>query len=493
MFLICKNHEYQFEMENILRIFFPMEKIVACEELPADADGVFLTQLDEQSDGTRLFAKVILAERKTQSERFVPVGADDSWNREWMLASALCECLTTLTGYRPPWGLLTGVRPSKLMRSFIDRHGKEKAVEIFERFLEVSPQKTALALQVAEAEDKIVALSNERSVSQYASVPFCPSRCSYCSFVSHSVKQAAKLIPDYTKLLCREIEANARIAHQLHLRTESIYIGGGTPTSLTADQLRAITSTVRSCIDLFEVREYTVEAGRPDTIDVEKLTVLHDAGVTRISVNPQTFSDDVLQNIGRNHTVQDFYEAFRVARKVGFDNINIDLIAGLPGDTPDGFADSLRQAIALGAENITVHTLALKRSSTLVTDHEWHKAAQETVQMLDSASELLTAAGYTPYYMYRQSKCIGNLENVGWCKPGYECIYNVYMMEEVHTVLAAGGGAVTKLRDPHSTRIERIFNFKYPYEYVSRFDELLARKARIASFYEESDISSDAR
>ena len=489
MFLICKNHEYKFEMENILRIFFPMEKIAEAEELPADADGVFFTQLEEQENGTRLFAKVILPAHETQAQRFVPTDADDSWNREWMLASALCECLTTLTGYRPPWGLLTGVRPSKLMRSFIEEHGKEKAVDIFERFLEVSPEKTALALQVAEAEDQAIALSKEHSVSQYASVPFCPSRCSYCSFVSHSVKQAARLIPDYTKLLCREIEENAHIAEQLHLCNESIYIGGGTPTSLTADQLRAITDTVRNVFDLSKIREYTVEAGRPDTIDEEKLQVLFDAGVTRISVNPQTFSDEVLCNIGRKHTVADFYEAFRTARRVGFTNINIDLIAGLPGDTPDGFADSLRQAIALDAENITVHTLALKRSSTLVTEHAWNKAARETVQMLDTASTLLTCAGYKPYYMYRQSKCIGNLENVGWCKPGYECLYNIYMMEEVHTVLAAGGGAVTKLRDPHSTRIERIFNFKYPYEYVSRFDELLARKARIASFYDELNIN----
>ena len=269
----------------------------------------------------------------------------------------------------------------------------------------------------------------------------------------------------------------------------SFYIGGGTPTSFTADQLKMITDAVRESIDLSKVQEYTVEAGRPDTITREKLQVLFDAGVTRISVNPQTFNDEVLSNIGRKHTVADFYEAFRTAREIGFDNINMDLIAGLPGDTAESFADSLRQAIALDPENLTVHTLALKRSSELVTEKEWHKAALETVQMLDTASELLTKAGYKPYYMYRQSKCIGNLENVGWCKPGRECIYNVFMMEEIHTVLAAGGGAVTKLKDPYSTKIERIFNFKYPYEYVSRFDELLARKSRVASFYEETGIN----
>lgn len=488
MYLICRNHDFLFEMENILRIFFPMEKIMQTDEELSDTDGVFQTTLETVENGAKLFAKATINGKTVQAERFATAQQVPTDDCEWLMASALCDCLTQLTGYKPPWGLMTGVRPSKLMRSYIEQYGKQKAIDRFVGFLEVSPAKAALAASVAEAEDAVVALSDERSVSQYASIPFCPTRCSYCSFVSHSVKQAAKLIPDYTKLLCREIAENARIADELGLHTESFYIGGGTPTSFSADELRQITDAVRNSLDLSKVREYTVEAGRPDTITKEKLQVLYDAGVNRISVNPQTFSNQVLANIGRKHSVEDIYTAFNLAREVGFDNINMDLIAGLPGDSPEGFADSLRQAISLNPENITVHTLALKRSSALVTEHEWHKAAQETVQMLDYASEMLTSAGYRPYYMYRQSKCIGNLENVGWCKPGKECIYNVYMMEEIHTVLAAGGGAVTKLKDPFSTRLERIFNFKYPYEYVSRFDELLQRKSRIASFYSELGI-----
>lgn len=488
MYLICRNHDFLFEMENILRIFFPMEKIEQTEADLPDTDGVFSTVLEQAENGANLFASAQLYGKTVHAQRFAAAEQVATADCEWLMASALCECLTELTGYKPPWGLMTGVRPSKLMRSYIEQYGKEKALDRFVNFLEVSPEKAALAVMVAEAEDSVVALSDENSVSQYASVPFCPSRCSYCSFVSHSVRQAARLIPDYTRLLCREIAENARIADELGLHTLSFYIGGGTPTSLTADQLKDITDAVSRSIDLSKVREYTVEAGRPDTITREKLQVLFDAGVTRISVNPQTFNDAVLSNIGRKHTVADFYTAFNTAREIGFDNINMDLIAGLPGDTPESFAESLRQAIALDPENITVHTLALKRSSELVTANEWHKAARDTVQMLDFASRMLTQAGYKPYYMYRQSKCIGNLENVGWCKPGKECIYNVYMMEEVHTVLASGGGAVTKLKDPCSAKIERIFNFKYPYEYVSRFDELLNRKARIASFYSEVRI-----
>ncbi len=490
MQLICLNHRFGFEMENILRIFFPMEKIaVSDEDLPV-TDEVFRTCLAETPDGALLTADACLFGKNAHEQRVALKTADTfADDCELLLACALCACLTTLTGYKPPWGLLTGVRPSKLMRRLIETTGEEAAVARFTDDLEVSTDKTALAKSVAKAEDAVVALSDARSCSQYVSIPFCPTRCSYCSFVSHSVQQAAKLIPQYTQLLCKEIEANARYAKELGLHTQTVYIGGGTPTSLTAEQLRLITDAIGNNIDVASLREYTVEAGRPDTIDEEKLQVLHDAGVTRVSVNPQTFSQKILENIGRKHSSDDIYKAFYQSRAVGFDCINMDLIAGLPGDSPEGFVDSLGRAIELAPENITVHTLALKRSSTLVTGNTWNRAAQDTSKMLESAFQMLTQAGYLPYYMYRQSKSVGNLENVGWCKPGTEGLYNVYMMEEIHTVLASGGGAVTKLKDPHSTLIERIFNFKYPYEYVNRFEELLQRKERITSFYAALDIS----
>lgn len=488
MQLICLNHRFGFEMENIIRIYFPMEKLaVSTEDLPLQ-DGVFYTCLAENGQGATLTARVQLDGKTETQQRFALHGSGFEDDCELLLAAALCACLTALTGYKPPWGLLTGVRPSKLMRRLLEDGGEQAAFHRFEEELEVSKEKTALAYAVAKAEDAVVALSDEKSCSQYVSIPFCPTRCSYCSFVSHSVQSAAKLIPQYTELLCEEIAANARYAKDLGLRTETFYIGGGTPTSLTAEQLRSITDAVSRSLDVGALREYTVEAGRPDTIDEEKLQVLAAAGVTRISVNPQTFSSKILENIGRKHSADDIYKAFYKSRAVGFKCINMDLIAGLPGDTPDGFADSLQQAIGLAPENITVHTLALKRSSSLVTGNTWQQAARETTKMLETAFKRLTQAGYMPYYMYRQSKSVGNLENVGWCKPGTECLYNVYMMEEIHTVLAAGGGAVTKLKDPYSTRIERIFNFKYPYEYVSRFEELLQRKERLQSFYDETGI-----
>ena len=292
-------------------------------------------------------------------------------------------------------------------------------------------------------------------------------------------------MPDYVKLLCKEIEETGKIAKLLSLNLESVYIGGGTPTALTADFLKDVTDAIGKNFNIGENCEYTIEAGRPDSVTDEKLEVIKKSGAKRISINPQTFSDSVLEAIGRKHTSAMTEKAMLMAREHGFENINMDLIAGLPTDTFESFQRTLSKTLSFEPENITVHTLALKRSSALVTEEKEKGSAAEAQRMLSFAFETLTKNGYEPYYMYRQSKCLGNLENVGWAKKGYECRYNVYMMEECHTVLACGAGAVTKLRSPVSGVIERIFNFKYPYEYISRFDELLERKNRIFGFYEE--------
>ena len=231
-------------------------------------------------------------------------------------------------------------------------------------------------------------------------------------------------------------------------------------------------------------REYTIEAGRADTVTPEKLDVIKKYGVTRISINPQTFNDDVLVSIGRRHTVADVLDVYKTAREKGFDNINMDLIAGLTDDSYESFCSSVDKAISLNPENITLHTLALKRSSTIVTGGIDVESGETANKMLVYAQKQFCENGYIPYYMYRQSRSLGNLENVGWCKPGYECLYNVFMMEECHTVLAVGAGAVIKLKEPFGRNIERVFNYKYPYEYISRFDELIERKTKIKEFYE---------
>lgn len=285
----------------------------------------------------------------------------------------------------------------------------------------------------------------------------------------------------YVDALCREVEAIQCEAQKNDLNIKTIYIGGGTPTALSADQLRQLMGTVRRCFDLSALEEYTVEAGRPDCTDREKLEVLKEYGATRISINPQTFSDEVLSRIGRRHTAQDILDCFKTAREVGHNNINMDLIAGLPGDTVEGFEKSLNTAISLSPENITVHTLTLKRASNLVIKNAEDDYG-DVAAMLDKCAALADA-GYRPYYLYRQKNTLQNLENTGWCKPGFEGLYNIYIMEEVHSILSAGAGGSTKLCQPGGTRIERIFNYKYPAEYISGFDTILKRKEGIGEFY----------
>lgn len=480
MILYVNNHIYHYELENICRVFLPFTDLTVTEEY-SDFSGDVISVTERREENITLAVSVTLYGKRGEKQKILPA---DSSVHDLEIASArmLYDILSDILGYTPQWGILTGVRPSKLMRSLIAEKGDEKAKEFFRDTLLVSPTKTELAYSVARREDRIASLSRDDSFSLYVSIPFCPSRCSYCSFVSHSVEQAKKLIPAYVEKLCEELKLTAEIADKNGLKLSTVYFGGGTPTSFSAEQLRAITGTVNEYFDTDRCLEYTVEAGRPDTVTDEKLTVLKNAGVGRVSINPQTFSDSVLQEIGRRHDSAQTLAAYELAAKYGFD-INMDLIAGLPSDTVPGFRSSVDTAVSLHPANITVHTLALKRASTLVSGIGIYKATGDTVSMLDYADKVLFENGYNPYYMYRQSRSIGNLENVGFALDGMECLYNVYMMEEIHTVLAVGGGAVTKLRDPYSTNIERIFNFKYPYEYISRFGELRARKDGITEFY----------
>ena len=277
----------------------------------------------------------------------------------------------------------------------------------------------------------------------------------------------------------------AEIAKKLNLKLETVYMGGGTPTTLTAQQLDIVLSTVNKYFDVSAVREFTVEAGRPDTITEDKLIAIKNNGATRISINPQTLNDEVLKSIGRNHTAKQTFDAYELARKVGFDNINTDLIAGLPQDTFESFCDTLGKIISLDPESVTVHSLSMKRASTLTKKGEFPEidAGKTASLMVEHAKEELAKNGLLPYYMYRQSKTVGNLENVGYSKNGYEGLYNVYIMDETHSILACGASAVTKLKAPNGEDIKRIFNYKYPYEYISVFDEQLSRKSAIEEFY----------
>ncbi len=489
MNLIIQNHPFQYEIEKLVRVFYPHTKICVLSESDEETDQI-VTSMEALDTGARLKVEASLCGKRLQKEQIVSYDgvldnetAEDYLERKLVLL--LFHVLRELTGYTPPWGILTGVRPAKLMSRLVRDWNEERAAAYFQNELLVQPEKTALAQSVARAEAPVLADSRPESFSLYISIPFCPTRCSYCSFVSHSNEGAKKLIPRYMDHLLREIAATGDLAKQLGLRLESIYIGGGTPTALNAEDLTRITGCIRERFDFSTLREYTIEAGRPDSVTPEKLLAIQNGGATRISINPQTFNDDVLREIGRRHTAKQTKDALVLARSLGFDNINMDLIAGLPTDTVESFQNTLETTLSFLPENVTVHTLALKRAATLVTEQLPVGDAAQTEQMLALAFDALSSAGYAPYYMYRQSNCIGNLENVGWAKQGRECLYNVYMMEECHTVLACGAGAVTKLCVPNSTNVERIFNFKYPYEYIDRFDELMERKKRVEEFYAE--------
>lgn len=474
MVLVNKGHSFNYETENLCRVFFPLEKIEVTDEDRESSRKIITEKVND---------KISVEISFENEDKFLEKICNESDDFELEIATLLFKGLTEITEYIPRWGLLTGVRPSKLMLKLCEEMGEEKAYEYFTQKLLVSDEKTSLAMSVAKCEEKIISRSERNSFSLYISIPFCPTRCNYCSFVSHSIEKTKKLMAPYVENLCEEIKLTGEIAKNLGLKLETVYFGGGTPTTLSAEQLEKLLVAVEENFDLSTCFEYTVEAGRPDTVTREKLDVLKRKGVTRISINPQTFNDKVLENIGRKHTAEDTISAFRMAREAGFDNINMDLIAGLSGDTLESFSHTLDVINELSPENVTVHTLALKRSSNLAGDTTGLSGGRLANDMINLSHEKL--ASYIPYYMYRQSKSLGNLENVGWCKNGYECAYNIFMMEECHTILACGAGAVTKLKDPDSNVIERIFNFKYPYEYNDRLPELIERKNRIYGFYSE--------
>lgn len=477
MNLYVKNHNFHFELENLTRLFFPNEKITVIRDFSEPQPPCIYTEVSD-----KITISVNIGSFN-KSETAVKRLTDD--DNELVSAQLLYKLLCDFTGLTQPWGILTGVRPVKLLRRLAEESNEEQAVKKFEKDFFVSNEKIALSRETEHNERKILELSKPESFSLYVGIPFCPSRCSYCSFVMASIERAEKLIEPYTKLLCEEIKQTAEIANKLGLRLETVYFGGGTPTTLSAEQLDTVLGTVNKSFDMSTCREFTVEAGRPDTIDIAKLFALKENKIDRISINPQTVNDEVLKTIGRKHTAQQFFDVFELARKCGFDNINTDLIAGLPTDTPESFKNSLDSIVRLNAECITVHTLCMKRASRLTTEGVTLdlQQARDAREMLAYTQNILGQNEYIPYYMYRQSRMVGNLENVGWSKRGFESLYNVYVMDETHTILACGSGGVTKLKRNNPDYLERIFNFKYPYEYIDRFDELIQRKSGIMQFY----------
>lgn len=471
MTLLFIDHTFQYEIERLFRAFFPPIKIQLSNDITLAEGDYCLTQRIREDNAVRLLVRLCAEGRALEQSE--TVGADTpEKEQERVMSVLLYRVLSEFTGAGLPWGILTGVRPIRLLAGYSDEYALNKLL--------VSPEKLALARKIDKIQTHALAAVPKNSYSLYISIPFCPSRCSYCSFVSHSTDKAMARIDEYVDRLTQELNQTAKIAEEYGLRLDTIYIGGGTPTTLSAEQLKRLFSALEP-FDRSFLREFTVEAGRPDTISRDKLNIIKQAGAQRISVNPQTMNDSVLEAVGRKHTSEDTVRAYQLAREVGFDIINMDLIAGLPTDTEEGFCRSLDRVIELAPENITVHSLSLKRAAKLF--RETDRRTCGVAGMIEYTHKTLAENGYIPYYLYRQKNTADNQENTGYSKAGAESLYNMFIMEEVQTILACGAGASTKLVDTKNGRIKRVMNFKYPYEYLDRFDEIEQLKREVIEFF----------
>ena len=433
---------------------------------------VFLTE-----DEFEIISIESLPKQELLGEGSYVLGAYDNADRD-AIKRELYKLLSNLTGMKPDWGTLTGVRPLKPALEILNKYGSIETMkyELYCRYL-LAESKQDLLAEIAEYQKSYVKDDGPEHISIYTGIPFCPTRCEYCSFASNVAGPDA--IERYLNDLFREIEYTGDLYSKDSKDIESIYIGGGTPTTLSASQLTALLNKISETFNINPSEiEFTVEAGRPDTISEKKLSALRNIGVRRISINPQSMKDYTMRIIGRDHTADDIRRAFAEAKSVGFDVINADLIAGLPEETPDDFKNSLDEIIDLGAENITVHTLSVKRGSRLHEhDPEYYRRDIERVAaMLDYSREKLRECGYHPYYIYRQKHQMGAFENVGYCLEGKHSIYNIRIMEDRQSIIALGAGGVGKIYYPDEDRIERVANVSNYEIYSERFSEMLERK-----------------
>ena len=465
----------RYYVQTLCMVFFPGSTFGENEKGGEDIPEVNVNVYPDGEDSVTAYVSIKLNDLICEATETVSLSQEIAIATHSAIAvgRAIFAAGKELLGHTPPWGILTGIRPAKVAGTLMQGNGINKTKRIMRDEYFLNPQKAALAVSVAGTEKKLLKKIPKNTCSIYISIPFCPSRCAYCSFVSYTTKRLLSLIDEYLDALITELNEAFVTAKKLGLQVLTVYIGGGTPTTLSAEQLKRIFEKIKEHIDPFSLMEFTLEAGRPDTITEEKLRVAKKYGVTRVSVNPQTLNDDILREIGRKHTVDDFYKAYAIAKNSGIKDINVDLISGLPNDDFKNFSETVDKIIELTPTNITVHTFCVKKAADTA------KNASEiyTLNATDATkgiaySQLKTKfAGYKPYYMYKQKNAVNNLENVGFSIEGHEGFYNIFMMEEIHSIFAVGAGAVTKLvdfRDANSggTKISRIFNPKYPYEYL---------------------------
>lgn len=456
-------------VQTLCAMFFHGEKFPKDTE---DTDRILRVVTTDKEDGIECFAEFNVNGKVSKGFSFAPFNKEDKYERtsKTAVGKAVYEAGVALTGKHIDWGILTGIRPSKVAMDLINSYGEEEAKKILVDKYLLRENKASLAVEVAKNEIEILKLNAENTCSVYISIPFCPSRCTYCSFISYATPKLFNLIPAYVERLVLDIENVFNEIRKKGQKIISIYIGGGTPTVLNAMQLETILNKISSLISVNELYEFTLEGGRPDTITEEKLEIAKRYGVNRISVNPQTLNDEVLVAIGRKHTASEFLSAFDLVKKSNIQYVNTDLIAGLEKDSFGSFKETIDKIIELSPDNVTVHSFCVKKSAQILKDNEsiYSLQDEDAARSVEYAYKALTDNGYAPYYMYRQKNTVSDLENVGYAKPGAFGIYNALMMSDLHTVYGIGAGASTKIitNNKGVFEINRIFSKKYPYEYL---------------------------
>ena len=468
MNLTLSGHDDRYAVEQLLLSLFP-------ENTPLEA----VSSLHRGEVWITARASITLDGKTVHAVRRLKTADETVRLRRRALQQSVYLAAVQLLPTQPAWGALAGVRPTKITTKHLLEGGTpQSADKLLKDVYFVTPERRKLAVQCSQSTVKAARLLEPQDISLYVGIPFCPTRCTYCSFVSRTVGKKTELLEPYLNALLKEIEVTGALLAKSGRRVRTIYIGGGTPSTLSTQQLGRLMDAIAAAFDLSNCLEFTVEGGRPDTLDEEKLRAIRVHGANRMSINPQTMEDSVLRACGRPHKAGDIVRAYHQAVAAGFDAINMDLIAGLPEDTVEGFCRSLDAVAALNPSNITVHTLALKKGADLFEKRGSLPTAEEVTEMVAYANKTLSALGYKPYYLYRQKYMSGSFENVGWSRDGMDCLYNIYMMEEVHTILSLGGGGMNKVNLPDG-HLQRFHNPKFPEQYIELLPRVLEQKKEL--------------
>lgn len=474
--ILLNDASYEQDIRELLMAFYPGEGFA--HERTGGVD-FYVEGTYEPESGT--FSLDILENEEKKAGAAFPISYENRLEAKTAIKRELYGLLSARTGKTLPWGTLTGIRPTKITLSRLDQGVPEEEIrEFMEKTYLTSREKIDLSLEIAEREKELLShIDYENGYSLYVGIPFCPTTCLYCSFTSYPIGAWEKKMDQYLAALFKELDY---VAETMKGRTlDTVYFGGGTPTALKAEELDAILTRIGERFDLSSVKEFTVEAGRPDSITEDKLKTLRAHGISRISINPQTMKQSTLDLIGRRHTVEMVKEKYRLARRLGFDNINMDLIIGLPEEDINDVRATMEEIKELAPDSVTVHSLAIKRAARLNIFKERYAdlKIENTQEMIDLTAEYARSMGLVPYYLYRQKNMAGNFENVGYAAPDKACIYNILIMEEKQTIVACGAGTTTKVVFPAENRLERVENVKDVDQYIARIDEMIGRKEKM--------------